>query len=190
MPKSVCLLLILLFFSTALFAQSTSASLPAPAMTTASADSGAVLLFNGWYLPRYQPQGSEADTTGALLSMFRRRRVAGYAFTIPFIVGMTLALPISTTDSYGRTTVASEAISPPLGVAVLAGTFAGFIVHANTYNKKHLLAVDHAYAAGKPIPAKYRRGLKQLHFEEAAYLREALRQQMQREQLQTRNTTK
>ncbi|WP_324672737.1 hypothetical protein [Hymenobacter sp. GOD-10R] len=189
MRKSFCLLLVLVLFGTTLLAQSTNASLPA-APPTASADSGAVLLFNGWYLPRYQPKAAEADTTGALLSMFRRRRVAGYAFTIPFIVGMSLALPISSTDSYGRTTVASEAISPPLGIAVLAGTFAGFIVHANTYNKKHLLAVDHAYAAGKPIPAKYRRGLKQQHFAEAAYLREALRQQMQREQLQTSNTSK
>jgi hypothetical protein len=190
MRKSFCLLLVLVLFGTTLFAQSTSASLPLVPPATAPADSGAVLLFNGWYLPRYQPQGAEADTTGALLSMFRRRRVAGYAFTIPFIVGMSLALPISSTDSYGRTTVASEAISPPLGIAVLAGTLAGFIAHANTYNKKHLIAVDHAYAAGKPIPAKYRRNLKQQHFEEAAYLREALRQQMQREQLQTSNTSK
>ncbi|OUJ73814.1 hypothetical protein BXP70_12620 [Hymenobacter crusticola] len=167
-----------------------STSVPAAPTTTSSADSGAVLLFNGWYLPRYQPKSAEADTTGALLAMFRRRRVAGYAFTIPFIVGMSLALPISSTDSYGRTTVASEAISPPLGIAVLAGTVAGFVAHANTYNKKHLLTVDHAYAAGKAIPAKYRRGLKQQHFDEAAYLREALRQQMQREQLQTSNTPK
>lgn len=151
-----------------------------------SPDSGAVLLFNGWYLPRFQPKAAEADTTGALLSLFRRRRTAGWLYTVPFIVGMTLALPVSSTDSYGQTTVAEKAISPPLGTAIIGGTVVGFILHATMFNKAHLLALDQAYAAGRPIPAKYRSRLNANHFAEAAYLREALRQQMEREKLQTR----
>ena len=54
-------------------------------------------------------------------------------------------------------------------------------MHATKFNKGHLVAVDKAYAAGQPIPAKYRRQLNDTHFAEAAFLREALRQQMERE---------
>ncbi|OWP63524.1 hypothetical protein CDA63_08045 [Hymenobacter amundsenii] len=158
----------------------------ATAVAPAAADSGAVLLFNGWYLPRFQARAAEADTTGALLSLFRKRRYAGWLFTVPFIAGAMLALPISSTDRYGQTTVADEAISPPLGGAVLAGTVVGFIAHATKFNKAHLVAVDKAYFQGQPIPARYRSQLNDSHFAEAAYLREALRQQMEREQQQPR----
>jgi peptidoglycan/LPS O-acetylase OafA/YrhL len=182
MLKKLVFIVVLVCCSTALFAQSPSAPVQ-PSGTPSEA--GAVLIFNGWYLPRYQPKGTEADTTGALLSMFRRRRAAGWLYTVPFIVGMSLALPISSTDNYGQTTVAEEAISPPLGTAIIGGTVVGFIMHATMLNKAHLRAVDLAYAAGTPIPAKYRRRLNANHFAEAAYIREALRQQMEREQLQS-----
>ncbi|RFP65763.1 hypothetical protein D0N36_07480 [Hymenobacter lapidiphilus] len=157
---------------------------PAPAALAAAApDSGAVLVFNGWYLPRYALRAGVADSTGALLSLFRKRRYAGWLYAVPLIAGLSLALPLSSTDRYGQTNVADEAISPPLGIAVLAGTVAGFIAHATKFNKGHLLSVDRAYAAGQPIPAKYRSQLNNSHFAEAAYIREALRQQMEREQL-------
>ena len=157
---------------------------PAPPLGAAPADSGAVLVFNNWYLPRYRPTAtSGTDTTGALLSLFRKRRYAGFLYTIPFIVGISLALPISSTDSNGQQHVASEAISPPLGIVILAGTVAGFVVHANRFNKAHLLAIDRAYAAGTPIPARYRRLLNGQHFAEAAVLRTAIGQQQAREQL-------
>jgi hypothetical protein len=100
------------------------------------------------------------------------------------MTGMMLALPISSTNRYGQTTTADKAISPPVGGLVLAGTVVGFIAHASKFNKAHLVAVDKAYAAGQPIPRKYRSQLNASHFAEAAYLREALRQQMEREQLQ------
>jgi hypothetical protein len=155
----------------------------APPLRAAPADSGAVLVFNNWYLPRYQPSAhSGADTTGALLSLFRKRRYAGFLYSVPFIVGISLALPLSSTDQYGRRQVASEAISPPLGSAILAGTLVGFIVHANRFNKSHLLAIDRAYAAGKPIPARYRNLLSERHFAEATVLRESVSQQRAREQ--------
>lgn len=151
--------------------------------TPPPADAGAVLVFNNWYLPSYKPSAaSGADTTGALLSLFRKRRYAGVLYTIPFIAGISLALPLSTADSRGQQHVASEAISPPIGSAILAATVVGFIVHANRFNKSSLLTIDHAYAAGKPIPARYRRLLTDRHFAEAALLREALAQQMAREQ--------
>ncbi|WBA41749.1 hypothetical protein [Hymenobacter canadensis] len=189
--RTFFLLLILLLAGTLGYAQQGPAAAPvasapvtvAPA-AAAPADSGAVLLFNGWYLPRYAPKATEADTTGALLSLFRKRRYAGWLYTLPFIAGMTLALPISSTDRYGQTTVADEAISPPLGFTIVGGTVVGFIMHASKFNKAHLEAVDKAYVAGQPIPAKYRSQLNASHFNEAAYLREALRQQMEREQLQ------
>ena len=156
-----------------------------PPLGAAPADSGAVLVFNNCYLPRYAPGAhSGADTTGALLSLFRKRRYAGYLYSIPFIVGMSLALPLSRTDQYGRQQrVTQEAISPPLGIGVLAGTAVAFIVHANKFNKSHLVAVDRAYAAGTPIPARYRRLLGERHFAEAALLREAIAQQQAREQV-------
>ena len=157
-----------------------------PAMATPRpnvlpADSGAVLLFNGWYLPAYRAGSSAADTTGALLSLFRTRRYAGFLFAVPFILGASLALPIASTDANGTRTVASEAISPPLGSAILLGTVVGFIAHATKFNKAHLVAVDGAYAAGRPIPRKYRSQLNASHFAEAAYLREAIAQQKARE---------
>lgn len=178
MFKNLYLLLALLLFSSPLFAQTTPTKLTPP---TVAPDSGAVLLFNGWYLPIYKPAGAEADTTGALLALFIKQRRAGYAFVIPFFTGMFLAVPLSTNHG-GYTQTAEKAISPPLGIPILAATVVGFIIHSTAYNKGHLLAVDQAYAAGKPIPAKYRRRLKQHHFVEAAALREALFQQMRREQ--------
>lgn len=190
LPSLIALLIVLLAAITG-YAQQPAATSPAastpvavaPAVTAAPpTDSGAVLLFNGWYLPRYTPKATEADTTGALLSLFRKRRYAGWLYTVPFIVGMSLALPISSTDRYGQTTVADEAISPPLGFTMVAGTVVGFILHASKFNKAHLVAVDKAYAAGRPVPARYRSQLNASHFNEAAFLREALRQQMEQEQ--------
>lgn len=184
--RYVCLLALLLGGRPLLRAQApTPPATAQPSVAAAlAADSGAVLVFNNWYLPRYQPSAtSGADTTGALLSLFRKRRYAGFLYSIPFIVGVSLALPLSSTDRYGQQHVADEAISPPLGSAVLAATVVGFIVHATKFNKNHLLALDRAYAAGRPIPAPYRRLLRQQHFAEAAYLREALAQQMARERL-------
>lgn len=175
--------LLLLLSSTALCAQSLTPP-PAASATTAVADTSAVLIFNGWYLPAYRPS-SGADTTGALLSLFRKRRYAGWLFTIPFIAGMSLALPISSTNRYGQQQVAEEAISPPLGSAILVATIGGFIAHATKFNKGHLVAVDKAYAADQPIPVKYRRQLNASHFAEAAYLREAIAQQKARERLRS-----
>lgn len=181
------LLLLTLLFWAATVSRAQTASVaqaPAPAAAlTPSPDSGAVLLFNGWYLPRYEPRAGVADSTGALLSLFRKRRYAGWLYAVPLIAGMSLTFPLSSTDRYGQTAVADKAISPPLGVAVLAGTVVGFIVHATKFNKGHLVAVDKAYAVGQPIPVKYRSQLNSSHFAEAAYIREALRQQMEREQL-------
>jgi hypothetical protein len=179
------LLLPLLLASTVLFAQAPvqgpAPALPAPTAAVAP-DTGAVLLFNGWYLPAYQAGTPAADTTGALLSLFRKRRYAGWLFAAPFIVGMSVALPLASTDRYGQRQVASEAISPPIGSAILLGTVVGFVAHATKFNKGHLLAVDKAYAAGRPIPRKYRSQLNSSHFAEAAYLREAIAQQKAREQ--------
>ena len=186
--RSFRLLLPLFLLSSVVLRAQTAAQPAAVAPTAvqppaAVPDSGAVLLFNGWYLPSYQPGAGAADTTGALLSLFRKRRYAGWLYAVPFIVGATLALPIASRDQYGRQQVASEAISPPLGSAILVGTLVGFIAHATKFNKGHLLAVDQAYAAGRPIPLKYRSQLNASHFAEAAYLREALAQQKAREQV-------
>lgn len=176
----ICLLAALCL-SLPLAAQSTAP--PAP-LGAAPSDAGAVLILNNWYLPRYQASpASGADTTGALLSLFRKRRYAGILYTVPLIAGLSLALPLSRTDQYGRQQrITQEAISPPLGIGVLAGTLVAFIVHANKFNKSHLMAIDRAYAAGTPIPARYRRLLHERHFAEAALLREAIAQQQAREQ--------
>lgn len=174
----VCLLLVLAT-SLGSYAQAPTTSAPSG---SAASDSGAVLIGKNWYLPRYAPKAGEADTTGALLSLFHKRRYAGWIYAVPFMAGMMLALPISSTDRYGQTTTADEAISPPVGGVVLAATVVGFITHATKFNKAHLVAVDKAYASGQPIPRKYRSQLNASHFKEAAFLREALRQQMEREQ--------
>lgn len=173
----LCLLAALLLASGPLTAQTPS---PAP-LGTVAADSGAVLVFNDWYLPAYRP-GTGADTTGALLSLFRKRRYAGFLFMAPAIVGLSLTFRLSSTDQYGQQHVADKAISPPLGIAILAGTLGGFIYHAHRFNKTHLIALDRAYAQGHPIPASYRTLLTERHFAEAALLREALAQERARRQ--------
>ncbi|WP_210516805.1 hypothetical protein [Hymenobacter terricola] len=179
-----CLLLPLLLGSTVLFAQAPAAATPSSPGPTAT-EAGAVLLFNDWYLPAYQPGTPAADTTGALLSLFRKRRYAGILFTVPFIVGISLALPIASKDAAGQRTVAAEAISPPIGSAILVGTVVGFIMHATKFSKANLVAIDKAYAAGHSIPARYRSQLNASHFAEAAYLREAIAQQKAREPVAT-----
>lgn len=166
------------------FAQTPATATPSPAAApapTANPDAGAVLVFNGWYLPAYAAKAGASDTTGALLSLFRTRRYAGFLYAVPLIVGLSLALPIASRDQYGNRTVAAEAISPPIGTAVLLGTVVGFIAHASKFNKARLVAVDKAYATGQPIPRKYRSQFNANHFAEAAFLREALAQQMARE---------
>lgn len=175
------LLLLLLLGGPMAFGQASAPALPAPLPAIAPVDAGAVLLFNGWYLPSYRPGTAAADTTGALLSLFRKRRYAGFLFAVPFIVGTSLALPLASHDPYGQRQVAAEAISPPLGSAILLSTLVGFIAHATKFNKGHLLAVDKAYAAGQAIPRRYRSQLNASHFAEAAYLREAIAQQQARE---------
>ena len=183
MRYTFCLLIALLLISTGLAAQ-VPATAPVAALPAAVAlDPEDVLIFNGWYLPAYQPGGGAADTTGALLSLFRKRRYAGWLFAVPFTLGMSLALPLASTDRYGQRQVAAEAISPPVGGAILAATVVGFIAHATKFNKAHLVALDKAYATGQPIPAKYRGQLNNSHFAEAAYLREALAQQKARERM-------
>ena len=173
-----------LFWGLLLGSLSASAQVPVPAAPPAAspAEAGAVLVFNGWYLPPYAATAGAADTTGALLSLFRKRRYAGFLYAAPLIAGLSLALPISSRDQYGYKTVADKAISPPIGTVVLLGTVVAFIVHATKFNKAHLVAVDATYAAGRPIPRKYRSQLNASHFAEAAFLREALAQQMAREQ--------
>lgn len=64
---------------------------------------------------------------------------------------------------------------------MLAGTLAGFIVHAKRFNKTHLITIDRACTTGTPIPARYRRLLSERHFAEAAVLREAIHQQQVRQ---------
>lgn len=189
-PASLALLLLAGRFSAdaqapASPAGSTAAVVPTAAVATArapAADSGAVLVYGNWYLPAYRRNSGAADTTGALLSLFRKRRYAGFLFAAPLIVGFSLALPIASTNAAGQRTVAAEAISPPLGTAVLLGTVAAFVLHANKFSKARLVTTDKAYALGQPLPRKYRSQLNASHFAEALLLREALAQQMAREQ--------
>ena len=189
MVKPLTLLVGLLLLGSTLRAQTTPApSLPAPRLL-AQADSGAVLVGNGWYLPRYAP-GTGADTTAALFAMFHRHRAAGWLFTIPYFAGMVLTLPLSHTDRAGNTVVADKAIAPPLGIPILAGTVVGFIAHANKFNKKHLRAVSQGYMLGQPVPVRYRQLLTPRNFEEAAYVREAMRQQLERDKLSSSATTR
>ena len=187
MNKLITLLGALLLLSPTLRAQTTQAP-PAPQLV-ARADSGAVLIGNGWYLPRYAP-GAGADTTGALFAMFHRHRTAGWLFVIPYSVGMVLTFPLSNTNRAGVTTVADKAIAPPLGIPILAGTVVGFIAHANKFNKKHLRTVSQNYMLGQPVPPRYRQLLTPRNFEEAAYVREAMRQQLEREKLSSAATTR
>ena len=180
---SALLASLLLINASAASAQAQDAPPPSPPTAIAPPDSQAVLVYNGWYLPPYQAGGPAADTAGALVFLFRHRRYAGFLYAVPFGLGMSLALPIASTDQYGRQHVASEAISPPLGSLIVAGTVVGFILHASKFNKKHLVAVDKAYAAGQPIPRKYSSQLSASHFAEAALLRKSIHQQMVRDQL-------
>ena len=121
-----CLLLPLLLVSTALFAQVPAIAPPTPP-TPPTADTDAVLLFNGWYLPTYQPGKPTADTTGALLSLFRKRRYAGPLFAVPFIVDISLPLLLSSTDRYGLRQVTNKigrgTYLPGFGVTFTVVTF-------------------------------------------------------------------
>ena len=94
-----------------------------------------------------------------------------------------MALHLSSTDRYGQRQVSAEAISPPLGAAILGATVRGFRQAHHQFNQAHWVAVAQVYAAGQPIPARYRSQLNANHFAETAYLREALAQQKARERV-------
>ncbi|MBC7448078.1 MAG: hypothetical protein H7330_08470 [Hymenobacteraceae bacterium] len=153
---------------------------PKPAAKPAP-DSGAVLIPNGWYLPRYDSTPGVADTTGALLALFRRKRVNGWLFGAPWITGVLLALPIAERDQFGNTVSRSEAIAPGLGFPLMVGAIAGLIVHTSGYRKSRLQLLDRAYATGTLLPARYRHKLKEDDFAEAAILRWMVRLQQERD---------
>lgn len=140
--------------------------------------------FGRWYLPHYQEIPTVADTTGALVALFARKRANTWWYLPVFGLGIALIVPGETTTNGVRTgSVAPDAWQYGVGIPLMIGGVAPIVGRLSTYSRDRLRLIQQAYEAGKPIPASLRRKLKPRYFASAAVMRVAIVQQLQMEKL-------
>ncbi|GGF17224.1 hypothetical protein GCM10011383_30830 [Hymenobacter cavernae] len=133
-----------------------------------------------WYLPYYDKHSMAADTAGALISLFVQKRTNAWLYLLGVPVGLSMLQP-TVTSVNGRVV---DKDPPPgwqvaIGVPVIGASALGYIMRLTTYSKIKLNTIQQNYEQGVPIPAKLRRKLKSKHFANAAYMREAVRRDLQ-----------
>ncbi|MBJ6142111.1 hypothetical protein [Hymenobacter sp. BT559] len=140
--------------------------------------------FGRWYLPHYQESATVADTAGALVALFARKRANTWWYLPIFGLGIALIQPGEKTTNGVRT-----GSSPPdswqyaAGIPLMIGGVAPIIGRLSTYSRSRLRTIQQDYEAGKSIPASLRRKLKPRYFASAAIIRVAIVQQLQMEKL-------
>lgn len=156
----------------------------APAVSPATPDS-VPTTFGKWYLPAYQPNPSVADTAGALVSLYSRKRSNTWWWLPVSPLGLSF-LQSGTQYVNGIKTkdLPPDSWQYAVGVPLLIGGVTAIVVRLSTYSRTDLAQVVRAYQAGQPIPAKLRRKLRPVYFANAAIMRVTIEQQLQLQQLQ------
>jgi hypothetical protein len=136
--------------------------------------------FGRWYLPHYQQSSTVADTAGALVALFARKRSNTWWYLPIFGLGVALIQPGEKSTNGVRTgSVDPEPWQYAVGIPLMAGGVASIISRLSIYSRDRLRTIQQDYEAGKPIPASLRRKLKPRYFANAAIMRVAIVQQLQ-----------
>lgn len=172
--------LVLMACSTATWAQTVTA----PISPLPTAPDSIPKTFGRWYLPHYQQNAAVADTTGALVALFARKRANTWWYLPIFGLGIALIQPGERSTNGVRTgSIAPESWQYAVGIPLMIGGVAPIIGRLSTYSRDRLRTIQQAYEMGKPIPASLRRKLKPRYFASAAVMRVAIVQQLQMEKL-------
>ena len=159
-------------------------NLPAPISALPTVPDSIPKTFGRWYLPHYQTSPTVADTAGALVALFARKRVNTWWYLPIFGLGVAMVLPGEKTTNGVRTgSVPPESWQYAVGIPLMIGGVAPIIGRLSTYSRDRLRTIQQAYEAGKPIPASLRGKLKPRYFASAAIMRVAIVQQLQMEKL-------
>ena len=133
-----------------------------------------------WYIPHYQSSTSVADTAAALVSLFVHKRLNGWWYLPAVPVGLAALQPTKTyINDRLVDTDPPPAWQVAIGVPLMVGGAGAIVLRYTTYSRRRLNAITHAYEAGQPIPAKFRRKLRPKHFVEAGMMRVSIVQQWQ-----------
>ncbi|MCC3157981.1 hypothetical protein LJ737_12085 [Hymenobacter sp. 15J16-1T3B] len=135
-----------------------------------------------WYLPHYQSSATVADSTGALLSLYVRKRSSAWLYLLGLPVGAAALQPNESSTGSVTTKTPPEGWRIALGIPLVAASAGGYIARLATYSKTGLQQVQRDYESGKPVPARLRRRLKPKDFANAAAIRVSIVQQMQYQQ--------
>lgn len=140
--------------------------------------------FGRWYLPHYEQNATVADTTGALVALFARKRLNTWWYLPVFGLGIAMIQPGERSTNGVRTgSIDPESWQYAVGIPLMLGGVAPIIGRLSTYSRDRLRTIQQAYEAGKPIPASLRRKLKPRYFASAAVMRVAIVQQLQMDKL-------
>lgn len=140
--------------------------------------------FGRWYLPHYEQSSTVADTTGALVALFVRKRTNTWWYLPVFGLGIAMIQPgESRTNGVKTGSIAPDSWQYAVGIPLMIGGVAPIIGRLSTFSRSRLRTIQQEYEAGKPIPASLRRKLKPRYFASAAIMRVAIVQQLQMEKL-------
>jgi hypothetical protein len=172
--------LVLIAFS----AKAQSQTAPAPISSLPTVPDSIPKTFGRWYLPHYEQNATVADTTGALVALFVRKRTNTWWYLPVFGLGIALIQPGERSTNGVRTgSIAPETWQYAVGIPLMIGGVAPIVGRLSTYSRSRLRTIQQEYEAGKPIPASLRRKLKPRYFASAAIMRVAIVQQLQMEKL-------
>lgn len=153
---------------------------PAPIASHSTAPDSIPTKFGKWYLSHYEPSATVADTTGALVCLFAKKRSNTWWWLPAAPLGLAFVQPgeeavngIKTRD------IPPDSWQYAVGIPLMIGGISGIVVRLSTYSRDNLQQIQRNYESGKPIPAKWRRKLKPVYFANAAIMRVTIMQQLQ-----------
>ncbi|WP_157530637.1 hypothetical protein [Hymenobacter norwichensis] len=163
-------------FASPAFAQ----SVQAPIAPQATIPDSIPTTFGKWYLARYEPSATVADTAGALVSLYATKRNNTWWWLPVAPLGLAFIQPGEESINGVKTRdIPPDSWQYVVGVPMMIGGVSAMVVRLSTYSRDNLRQIQHDYEVGKPIPAKLRRKLKPEYFASAAVMRVTIMQQLQ-----------
>lgn len=153
---------------------------PAPIAPQSTVPDSIPTTFGKWYLPAYETSATVADTTGAMVCLFATKRNNTWWWLPIAPLGLAMIQPGERSVNGIKTgEIAPDTWQYAIGIPLIVGGLGGMVFRLGTYSREALRQVQLDYQAGKPIPAKWRRKLKPVHFANAAIMRVTITQQLQ-----------